>query len=172
LHLVTVGQLVSLQNSTDGSREALVYVLRQHIESCQEMAAVRRYMMSIEREYKTLLKKRYDLRQIQLPRLQQELTDLNIQIQKFETDSGEDAKGTAVRVKNEILERRKQGLKDYDNDPFQGAVTNFDLGGSSSSDKQQQEQEEAKPTNNNLYNSKNYLYYYLFRIQRVSNIET
>jgi hypothetical protein len=50
------------------------YVLKQHIESHVEFTEVRRFKLLMEREFKGLLKKRFELRQIQLARLQEEIS--------------------------------------------------------------------------------------------------
>src|SRR5688500_10249713 len=59
------------------------YVLKTHIESHIEFAQVRAFALTTEREYKKLLRRRYELRQIELPRLQEQIGQLDVQIRQF-----------------------------------------------------------------------------------------
>lgn len=102
------------------------YLVSQHISQHPEMAEMRRFTLNMERDYKKLLTRRYQLRKVQLPHLQQTISQLNEQIKRFE--NAEDTKTTAARIKSEIVSRRAQGLHDLDDDPFSGKNCNFDLG--------------------------------------------
>jgi hypothetical protein len=101
------------------------FVLKQHIESHIEFAEVRRFLLLMEREFKGLLKKRYELRKVELPRLQQQISELDSQIRRFKESL--DTKDTALRIEQQITSRRQQGLKDFDDDPFVRSPTIFSL---------------------------------------------